>query len=188
MPPKKRIIKEDIIEVAFNLVRSEGYATLNARNVAKALKCSTQPVFYEFKVMDELKQEVFQKAGEYLLEFLNQSIINDDQLFSFGIAFIEFVQKERNLYQLIFMSGSLNKINILEVCDGNNNLVNNIAKQNDLSRKSAEKVFIQLGLYIQGIAAVLYSNENAFQTDGEIREYLRDACTGFLRVYRDEYI
>lgn len=186
MPPKKRVTKADIIDTAFQIVKSEGVDTLNARNIAKALGCSTQPVFYEFKTMDELKREVLQKAGMYFLEYINQSIVANDQLLSFGIAFVEFVQKERYLYQLIFMSGALNEFNILEVCEGNNDLVNNIAKLYNLKRNNAEKVFIQLTLYVQGIASVLYSNNEAFQSDSLIKQYLKDACTGFLKVYGEE--
>lgn len=186
MPPGKRITKEDIITAAFNLVRSEGIAALNARNVAKSLNCSTQPIFSEFQSMDRLKQEIVQRAGMYYLNYLNRLTATDDYLFSFGMTFIEFSLNERNLYQLIFMSGQLNEFKILEICDENIAHVNHIARQYQLNRPNAEKVFIQLTLYIQGIASVLYANNDAFRADGEIREYLKEACTGFLMTYREE--
>ena len=40
MPPKTRIQKEDIIQVAFDIVRAEGLEALNARRIAKELNLS----------------------------------------------------------------------------------------------------------------------------------------------------
>ncbi|MDQ0271175.1 TetR/AcrR family transcriptional regulator [Cytobacillus purgationiresistens] len=185
MAPKKRINREDIISVAFQLIKSEGIESLNARNLAKRLGCSTQPVFSEFNTMEELKQELFEQAGYYFLEYLERATSSYNQLYSFGLAFIDFVQKERNFYQLIFMSGALNNINILDVCKANYNLVTNLAEHYSLSFRNTEKMFIQLLLYLQGIAAVLYSNEEAFQTE-EIKEYLKDACEAFLEAYKEK--
>ena len=185
MPPKKRINREDIISVAFQLIKSEGIESLNARNLAKRLGCSTQPVFSEFKTMKELKEEVFEQAGYYFLEYLERATLPHNQLYSFGLAFIDFVHKERNFYHLIFMTGALNDINILEVCKANYNLVTNLAKQYGLSFKNTEKMFIQFLLYLQGIASVLYANEEAFQTE-EIKEYVKDACKAFLGVYKEK--
>ena len=44
MPPKQRITREMILECAFVMFLSEGMETVNARSVAKALGCSTQPI------------------------------------------------------------------------------------------------------------------------------------------------
>ena len=56
MPPKVKITKEDIIKTAIELVRREGTGALNARAIAAALSCSTQPIFSNFETMDELQK------------------------------------------------------------------------------------------------------------------------------------
>ena len=56
MPPKVKITKEMIIDVAFEIARSEGAENINARTVSKKLGCSTQPVMYHFKTIEELKK------------------------------------------------------------------------------------------------------------------------------------
>ena len=48
MPPKVKITKEDIIQKALEIVRTNGEQALNARSIASALNCSTQPVFFNF--------------------------------------------------------------------------------------------------------------------------------------------
>lgn len=56
MPPKVKITKEMIIDAAFEIARSEGAENINARTVSKKLGCSTQPVMYHFKTIEELKK------------------------------------------------------------------------------------------------------------------------------------
>ena len=48
MPPKPKVSRDDIAVTALGLVRSEGVAALNARRLATALGCSTQPIFSNF--------------------------------------------------------------------------------------------------------------------------------------------
>ena len=58
MPPKLRISKEDIVTAVVALVRKDGVQAINARNIASALNCSTQPVFSNFAIMDDLRNAV----------------------------------------------------------------------------------------------------------------------------------
>ena len=52
MPPKAKVTKDMIIDAAFNVVREAGAENINARTVAKKLKCSTQPVMYHFETIE----------------------------------------------------------------------------------------------------------------------------------------
>ena len=53
MPPKTKVSKEEILSTAVNLVRNDGENALNARNIARSLGCSTQPIFSNFINMDD---------------------------------------------------------------------------------------------------------------------------------------
>ena len=63
MPPKARITKNMVIEAAFETVREAGAESINARTIAQKLSCSTQPVMYHFKTMEQLKRAVYTKSG-----------------------------------------------------------------------------------------------------------------------------
>ena len=52
MPPRKRIFREDILKAAVQLVQEEGTAALSVRNIARTLRCSTQPIYSEFENME----------------------------------------------------------------------------------------------------------------------------------------
>ena len=50
MPKPTTITQEVIIETAFEMVRKEGFAVLSARNIAKQIGCSTQPIYWCYKI------------------------------------------------------------------------------------------------------------------------------------------
>ena len=54
MPPV-RIKKEDIIKGTIMFIKTNGIEELSARNLAKSINCSTQPLFKQFENMDDLK-------------------------------------------------------------------------------------------------------------------------------------
>ena len=58
MPAVRKVSKEQIIDAAVDVLRDDGFSAINARSVAKKLGCSTQPIYFSFKNMDELKAAV----------------------------------------------------------------------------------------------------------------------------------
>ena len=64
MPPKQRITREMILERSFEMFCRDGMDAVNARSVAKALNCSTQPIFSYYAGMDDLKNALENKAKE----------------------------------------------------------------------------------------------------------------------------
>ena len=51
MPPKAKITRDMIIEAGIKVVREKGAESLNVRQVAAVLGCSTQPVMYHFSTV-----------------------------------------------------------------------------------------------------------------------------------------
>ncbi len=70
MPPKTIVSKEDVLCSSLALIREQGFDSLNARNIAQKLNCSTNPLFRIYKNMDELKKEVYQEAERYYEKYL----------------------------------------------------------------------------------------------------------------------
>ena len=56
MPPKVKITKEMIENASFEVIRERGHENLSARTIAEYLKCSTQPVLYSFRTVDEIRE------------------------------------------------------------------------------------------------------------------------------------
>lgn len=56
MPPKARITKEMILNTVLEITQKSGFETVNARNIANKLQCSTRPIFTCYENMEELKR------------------------------------------------------------------------------------------------------------------------------------
>ena len=105
MPPKVKITKNDIIETALSLVQKNGADSLNARSIAAALNCSTQPVFSNFSTMEELQEATRDAAFERYLGFIESEVKSGKypQYKAFGMAYIRFARDEGELFKLLFM-------------------------------------------------------------------------------------
>lgn len=68
MARKKTIFKEQILEGAIRLLKRDGINNLTARNIADELKCSTQPIYNEYKNMSGLREEIFKHFDDILIE------------------------------------------------------------------------------------------------------------------------
>ena len=53
MPPKPKFTKDEIINAAFEIVRTRGEHALTAREVGKYLKTSSSPIFTVFNDMED---------------------------------------------------------------------------------------------------------------------------------------
>jgi len=105
MPPKSNYSKEDILNSCINLIRKKGEKYLTARNIAKELGGSTQPIYSKYANIEALVSEVAdyacQKAFDIILGF-------DDphsHFLSIGLGYYEYAVNEPNLFKFIFMSG-----------------------------------------------------------------------------------
>ena len=61
MAPKVKVTKGQILTAAVNIVRRDGIGALNARDLAKRLNCSTQPIFSCYSTMEKLKTDVWKQ-------------------------------------------------------------------------------------------------------------------------------
>ena len=105
MPPRIKITKEDIINAAVELVRNNGEQGINARSIAAALGCSTQPVFSNFATMEELKLAVVEKADQLCQNYIQNEIERGKypKYKASGMAYILFAKEEKELFKLLYM-------------------------------------------------------------------------------------
>ncbi|WP_238653942.1 TetR/AcrR family transcriptional regulator [Paenibacillus piscarius] len=62
MAPKKKYTKEQIIDAAFEIARTEGVDAVTIRKVAEKLGGSIAPIYVNFKEASELVEEVYQRT------------------------------------------------------------------------------------------------------------------------------
>lgn len=182
MPPKERITEDAILEAAIQLIRERGLESFNVRELALRLNCSTQPIFWKFQNMDNLRKILYKKVEEtYNLHMLS-GMKNRNSFLGMGIAYINFAKNEKNLFKLLFMSDSIQVKSIFEIIDDDENkeIVQLISQMTDLNEKNAKQLYIDIWLITHGIASMLATNSCNF-TDNEIENIIKDSFAGISK-------
>ena len=109
MSATKKITKDMIVDAALEIFRAEGFDGVTSRRVAFKLGCSTQPIYFEYKNMDELKNDIVKKVVGQLNEIFS-SVSNegkeepDEFVYrSFGLSFLKFVQADPFVFRQIYI-------------------------------------------------------------------------------------
>ncbi len=171
MPPKVKNTREEIIKAAVEIIRSNGEAALNVRSVAEALGCSTQPVFSNFKTMDELKGEVIKKAQLIYSAFAEEHI-NSEQFSNYkaqGMAYITFAKNESHLFKLLYLNNTDNSLN--------NKLEKIASKTLTLSEDEARLFNLEMWAFVHGMA-VMTANADFPLHEAVISRIFDDAFEG----------
>lgn len=155
MPPKIKITRTEIINTALELVRKNGADALNARAVAAALNCSTQPVFSNFSSMEELQNAVISAAYEIYLGFLEREAESGryPRYKSFGMAYIGFAQEEKELFKMLFMRDRKNEE--LSPSPDFEASVELIMNANGFTRERAKLFHLEMWSCVHGIGTML---------------------------------
>lgn len=167
MPPIAKITKEMIVNAGFDIARQYGIENVNARTVSEKLGCSTQPVMYHFKKIEDIKKAVYQKADQYHTAYI-ADIEGDDQMLEMGLSYIRFAQEEKNLFRLLFQSNGFSGKSVTELISADDSipLLTALSKAADVSLTQAGAIFKLLFLFIHGYAS-MYAN-NLLEYDEDI--------------------
>lgn len=156
MPPKTTITKQDILDACIDLVRAKGSDALNARSIAAALGCSTQPVFSNFTSMEELRDAVIGAAVDVFQNYLQAAMKNNPYppYKAGGMAYIKFAQEERALFQLLFMrdrSGEHTDVTM----PVDRQMKHLVQTDTGLPAEGAAWLHLEMWAFVHGIAAMI---------------------------------
>ena len=183
MPPKIKVTGSKIVETALDIIRKQGVSALNARGIAAELGCSTQPIFSNFKSMEELEEAVTARAYESYLGFLENEAKNKEypRYKAFGMAYIRFAKEEKELFKLLFMCDRKGK-NLTPTADFEES-VQMIMKTNGIkSKEKAELFHLEMWACVHGVATML-ATEYFEPSEELISKILSDTYLGLRRQY-----
>lgn len=158
MPPKAKFTREEIIEKAIQIARTEGMDKITARELGKQLNSSSRPIFTVFESMDEVKQEVICYAKELYKQYVAQGLKADLAFKGVGIAYITFAIEEPKLFQLLFMTPQIVEKNVTQILpqidESYNAILQSVQEPYGLDRQMAERLYQHLWTYTHGIATM----------------------------------
>ena len=165
MPRTATISKEDITRATIDLIRENGHEAVNARALAKRLRCSTQPIFSNFRNMDEVMDSVLKATLEIYNSFVSDCLksgLYETAYKAYGRAYIRFAMEEKNLFRLLFMRDRTNDPKPIEESTFYD-VLPLIMKGTGLDKKQAALLHFEMWATVHGIAvmaATSYYNLN----------------------------
>lgn len=188
MPPKAKITKDMIVETGLKIVREEGSDSLNVRKVAAALECSTQPVMYHFKTVNELKAAVYSLADELHTGYiLTPDPAADDPMLSIGLRYILFAFEEKELFRFLFQTDKFQNVGFEQLMQSEalSAMLEPLCTGAGLTESQAREVFGTLFISVHGAASLIANNSVSYD-----REYFERMLTsvfnGAVAAAREE--
>ena len=184
MPAAKKVSKDEIVDAAVEVLRDGGFSSINARSVAKKLGCSTQPIYFSFKNMDELKSALTKRAIEMHTQRVRNSLHvhegNDSRYSSYGMGFIKFAAEEKQLFRWLYLDGKQlgphqNDILLTEV-------IRVIQEEYGYSEDVARRLHQDMIYFSYGLA-ILANTDHLYLTDEELRETFRREFRALISIY-----
>ena len=180
MPARRKIQKEDIIQESVSIVAKEGINALNARKIAKKLGCSTQPLFYIYENMDDLKKDVMNEIVKIFDIEVLKSETGQLEYKDIGINYIRFAKEEPELFKIMF-NRKINEgaFDFIDLTGSAKTILETISKQTGMSNENAKQFHLRMWLYVNGIAS-LVAHQTVEFNDEEIAELLKDQYVSML--------
>jgi AcrR family transcriptional regulator len=106
MTQRVQFTREMIVEAAFALTREEGWAAVTARTIAKKLGSSTMPIYSSLRSMEDIENEVREKAEKLMHEFQQKRYTEDPPL-NMAEGYVRFAKEEPHLFRFLFLDRPL---------------------------------------------------------------------------------
>ncbi len=184
MPAVKKVSREEIIDAAVDVLRDGGFSAVNARSVAKKLGCSTQPIYFSFRNMDDLKAALIERAVQMHEQRVRDSLRthegNDSRYSSYGMGFVQFAAEEKQLFRWLYLEGEQsgpyqNDILLPEVIGV---IMEEFGYGADVARR-----FHQDMIYFTYGLAILANTGHLPLTEAELREAFRREFRALIAIY-----
>ena len=184
MPAVRKASKDEIVDAAVEVLREGGFAAVNARSVAKKLGCSTQPIYFSFRNMEELKAALTARAIELHTRRVRDSLRahegNDSRYSSYGMGFVKFAAEERQLFRWLYLEGEQlgpyqNDVLLPEV-------IAVIVEEFGYSEEVARRLHQDMIYFTYGLA-ILANTGHLQLTEEELREAFRREFRALIAIY-----
>ena len=188
MPPKAKITKEMIVDVAFGIVQREGVDKVTARNISEQLNCSTQPVLYHFATVEDIKKAAYEKADEYHTNYImNMENDYENPMLAIGMNYINFAIEERNLFRFLFQSNEFSGASMLDLLNSGEllPLFTVLQQEIDGSVEEAKEIFSTLFIFVHGYAS-LYANNAMIYDETNVISALEKVFYGAICAAKGE--
>lgn len=169
MPMKPKFTKEEIIDVAYEIVRKNGISQLTARSLGKELGCSSCPIFTVFDSMDDVITNVKERVYIEYNKCISDAFNYTPAFKQVGINMITFAKEESNLFKFLFIQDT-DKFQTLEqvietLGSMKDKCIEVIMHDYNLDKDNAYSLFEHVWIYTYGLACLCATKRCNFSLD-----------------------
>jgi AcrR family transcriptional regulator len=161
MPPKVKISKEELLNKSFSIAREFGIESVTAREIGKRLGLSSRATYSYFTSVELLKEEIVEKVYACLFNHLVDLDPKLDPFLSICLNYIRFAKNEKELYRIVQTTGKpyieKHKSSYREMMI---KIIKDTPKYAEYDEESLKNIFFKMGIFIHGLADLLYQNED----------------------------
>lgn len=186
MPKNIQITKDMILDAAFNIVKERGLLAISNRTLAKELKCSIRPIYYQFKNTEELNKELKLKIEKYFYNYIMSNMVEGVAKYKqTGLNYIKFAKEEKELFKVLFMSkyGDFMADFLSKDIEEFKELCKYIKISSKLEDSKIIEFHKKMWIFTHGIATLIAS-ENIKINDDEIADLLTYEFTALVEKER----
>lgn len=160
MPRSVQITKEKILIAALDILIRKGYSAVNIKSIAKELKCSTQPIAWQFGNMDNMREALTQEAVAYANQkMMSASTDCITAFWQIGYAYINLAFDTPNLFRFVYMGESKSYcrggFDSILTDSGNTILIDKLSERLGISKEQTNVLFQRTIVYTHGIVSLV---------------------------------
>ena len=154
-------------DASFEVIRENGHENLNTRRIAEYLGCSTQPVLYTFKTVDEIREAAYERADRYHTEYIMPKETDDNPMLALGLNYVRFGQEEKNLFRFLFQTDKFGgkDIGALMGDPGLAGILTVMASGLKVDIEQAREMFLTFFCVAHGLASLLANNSMEYDEE-----------------------
>lgn len=179
MPPKVKTTKKMVVDASFEVIRVNGHENLNARTLSEYLGCSTQPILYTFKTVDEIREAAYEMADSYHTEYIMPKETDDNPMLALGLNYVRFGYEEKNLFRFLFQTDKFGgkDIGTLLSAPELSGIMEVIASGLKVDIEQAREMFLTFFCVAHGLAS-LFANNSMKYDEEQSKKMLENVFAG----------
>ncbi|MTI96957.1 MAG: TetR/AcrR family transcriptional regulator [Firmicutes bacterium] len=184
MGPKTRFSKQEIVNVAFDIAKVEGFSGVTARNVAKRLGSSVAPIYVNFETIDDLIAAVVQRVFAISDELVSKQK-GDDYFANVGRASLAFAREYPVLFRELMLQPNqyMASYETLE-----NELVVAMAEDDAMQNWSLaerKRLLLKMRVFQLGLSVMVANGHMpSWLSDREVEDLLMEIGDELMRVHQ----
>ena len=186
MPKAMKYSKEEVVQVAYEIVKEEGIEGINARKIAKKLNASVHPIFNHFENIEELKKVVLEKIIKTYDSYMTSGKGKEKYYKEMGLSYIKFAKDFPQFFKIMFMNPSkLDAQNFIMSNSAGDEVIKAGQQLTGLPYEEQKKFHVKVWIFTHGIAC-LVATKTIQLSNKEIEEMLENTVRQMAIGYKFE--